>query len=127
MTSLWDMATTTAQEARVLLENDFARGASSRAYYAMFDAARAALWSIDPQLVETKTHRTILRRFAQHCVRSGGLDPKLSRMILHAFELRNSADYDMDAITMETARSVFKDMETFMAEIRSFLTARGGP
>ncbi len=52
-----------AKSARALAASGDAEGAINRAYYAMFDAARAVLHHIDPASAAAKTHSTVLRRF----------------------------------------------------------------
>jgi uncharacterized protein (UPF0332 family) len=46
-------------------------GACNRAYYAMFDAAHAALIGsgVHPNLVTIKTHRGLMAAFGQHLVK----------------------------------------------------------
>ena len=55
--------------AKVLLETGDADGASNRAYYAMFDAARAALLASSFEV--GKTHRSVLNAFSDHLVKNG--------------------------------------------------------
>ena len=62
------------QSARLLLAAGDTNGAVNRAYYAMFDAARSALTTIDPELINTKTHASIIRRFGKHLVEQRGFD-----------------------------------------------------
>jgi uncharacterized protein (UPF0332 family) len=56
--------------ARVLLETNDANGAISRAYYAMFYAAEAALLR---KGVEASTHAGVLAMFGEHLVRRRSL------------------------------------------------------
>ena len=79
MTLLWEKARRAAKTARANLEMGDVNAAANRAYYAMFDVARAVLMEIDPQLARAKRHATILNRFSQHMVRERGLDPELGR------------------------------------------------
>ena len=88
MTGLMSRSQSALTEARVLLNAGLSNGAVSRAYYAMFFAARAALKSIDPDLEQAKTHATLLRRFSRHVIKEHGADAKLSSMIRKAFDLR---------------------------------------
>ena len=48
--------------ARLLLEAGDMNSAVNRAYYAMFDAERAALGSVDAKLLKTKKHAAVIRR-----------------------------------------------------------------
>ena len=65
-----NIARTATPEAHMLLAGELARGANSLAYYAMFDAASAALCAIDAPLGNAKTHRTMISRFSKHIARS---------------------------------------------------------
>ena len=58
----------TLAAARVLLDNGDAEGACNRAYYAMFDAAHAALLASGAGLPEaqTRTHRGLIGAFGLH-------------------------------------------------------------
>lgn len=71
--TLMRKATRAVASARILLAADDIDGACNRAYYAMFDAARAALiWSsapVDP--VRTKSHSGLIAAFSEHLVKSG--------------------------------------------------------
>jgi hypothetical protein len=66
------------------------RAAISRAYYAMFHAARAALWS---RGVTPKTHRGLIQLFGLHIVKRGLAQKEYSDMLTHAHDERELADY----------------------------------
>lgn len=121
MNSYWEMAEDAAEEAKLLLASGKGRGATSRAYYAMFDAARAALSSVDPDLVRAKTHRTVISRFSQYIVVAHGLDPDLGRYMNSAEDSRIAADYEQEAFDIDEARVVVKRMEQFMQAVGAFL------
>lgn len=57
--------------ARVLLDRGDSDGACNRAYYAMFDAARAVLLLYGHEF--GKTHRGLVSAFSQHLVRNDPL------------------------------------------------------
>jgi len=121
MSGFWKMSIEAAEEARLLLAAGKSRGATSRAYYAMFDAARAALTNVDPALVRAKTHQTIIGRFSQHIIQGRGLDPDLGRFLNTTEELRISADYDFADFDIEEARITVARMEQFLAAIANLL------
>jgi uncharacterized protein (UPF0332 family) len=52
----------------MLADGGFARGAASRAYYAMFSAARALLLS---QGLDFSSHSAVIAAFGQHFAKSG--------------------------------------------------------
>ena len=70
---LMGKATRAVASARLLLSDGDVDGACNRAYYAMFDAARAALLvlvpGIDPALV--KSHGGLISMFSLHFVKPG--------------------------------------------------------
>ena len=61
--------------ARLLLDNGYADDACNRAYYAMFDGARAALLVVGApvQAEEARTHRGLISAFGQYVVKPGRL------------------------------------------------------
>lgn len=71
-----DKASRAVASAKLLLESGDVDGACNRAYYAMFDAAKAALlWSGAP--VETsvaRTHSGLISAFSLHLVKAGLID-----------------------------------------------------
>lgn len=111
--------------ARTLFEQKDAEGAINRAYYAMFDAARAALDVVDPELAMAKTHNTILRRFNMYIVMQQGLDRALGRALRMAEKSRLVADYDREPASMEEAGAVLEDMDAMLSAVEAFLV--GGP
>ena len=114
-------AKSAADQARILLDAGRPDGAASRAYYAMFDAARVALATIAPELAEAKTHATILRRFSKHIVLERNLDSELGRMLRRAFEARLLADYQGPSVPKERAALMVDEEERFIAAIAALL------
>ena len=121
MKVLMDRARAAAEDARILIEAGRSNGAVSRAYYAMFYAARAALRSIDPELDHAKTHATVLRRFSRHAVLEKGVDADLGRLLRQAYEVRQDADYDGPGISIEQARRIVANADRFIAAMTVFI------
>jgi uncharacterized protein (UPF0332 family) len=121
MSDFIKIARSAAREAHMLLDGELPRGAISRAYYAMFDAAQAALAAIDESLTEAKTHRAILNRFSKHVVKERGMSVELTQILYRASELRMTADYGSDAPDLETARHVVAGMDRFLDAVSAFL------
>jgi uncharacterized protein (UPF0332 family) len=92
-------------------------GAVNRAYYAMFDLARAALRDIDPKLAVAKKHATIIARFSLHLVRERGFPQELGRALRRAFDARLLADYSDIAHTQAEARAIVDAMERFVVAV----------
>ena len=84
-----------AESARTLLTSGDADGACNRAYYAMFDAARAALLaSAAPVEAEVaRTHNGLIAAFSLHLVKTGRVSIDLGRALNRAEEIRLIADY----------------------------------
>ncbi len=114
MREIWRKAKSAADEARILLDAGRPDGAVSRAYYAMFDAARVALALDSAELAEAKTHATILRRFSRHLIVAGKIDVAHGRALRRAFEMRLLADYDAPSIPLGVARTIVDDAVRFL-------------
>jgi len=69
--------------ARLLLSAEDADGACNRAYYAMFDAARAALIAagFTELALTTKTHSGLISVFSLHLVKTNKLPIELGRSL----------------------------------------------
>lgn len=89
-------ATQAAESARTLLTSGDADGACNRAYYAMFDAARAALRVAGHDV--GKTHRGVLNAFNEHLVRGGPMPKDAGRLLKLAEASRYVADHGDDAV-----------------------------
>jgi len=84
-----------ATSAKVLLDLGDADGACNRAYYAMYDAARAALLAsgapVEPEIA--KTHNGLISAFSLHMVKTSRVPVELGKAFTRAEELRLMADY----------------------------------
>jgi len=88
--SLMARARTEIDAAGVLADAGFSDQATSRAYYAGFFAAEAALLSLG----ETRSkHSGVIAAFGRMVVKDGGFDPDIACTLRQLFELRNAADY----------------------------------
>jgi len=114
MNELVARARMSARSARSLLEAGDYNSAISRAYYAMFDLARAELLDIDPKLVEAKTHATIIRRFSKYLVEERGLPRQLGRALRGVFDARLGTEYAQVVATAEEAKAAVEAMELFL-------------
>jgi len=111
--------------ARLLLEAGDVDGACNRAYYAMFDAARAALIvskaPLPPEIA--RTHNGLISAFGLHLVKNGIVPNELGRLLNRAEEIRLVADYKGDAVEFDDACEVVVQAERFVEAMRSqFLT-----
>lgn len=123
--SLMTKARIACESARALLERQDSDGACNRAYYAMFDAARAALMATNAEIPLNigKTHSGVLSAFSQHLVKNGPVPRDIGRLLKQAEELRLVADYSGDSITLDDARALVEKAESFVNTLASILDA----
>ncbi|MEA3644056.1 MAG: HEPN domain-containing protein [Lamprobacter sp.] len=106
--------------ARLLLDAGDMDGACNRAYYAMFDAARAALANaVEPET--TKTHRGLIAAFGLQLVKPGRLPKELGRLLNRAEDVRLLADYTGDSVEPGDARELLVQAATFVKAVQDFL------
>jgi len=98
-----------AASARVLLNTGDADGACNRAYYAMFDAARAALLASGAQV--GRTHKGLLNAFSDRLVRNGPLPKEMGRLLKHAEAFRYVADYEGEPVELGDAQAMVEQAE----------------
>jgi uncharacterized protein (UPF0332 family) len=108
-----------AESAQALLDREDADGACNRAYYAMFEAARAALVAVGHEI--GKTHRGVLNAFNDRLVKDGPMPREVGRLLKHAEALRYVADYSDNAVDLADARGMVEQARTFVAAVRSIL------
>jgi len=113
-------AETAIASANALLALGDVDGACNRAYYAMFDAARAALLASDgserPDM--GKTHRGTLNAFSEHFVKTGRITKELGRHLKHAETFRYVADYEGGSVDLVDATELVLHAEKFVATLR---------
>jgi uncharacterized protein (UPF0332 family) len=102
--------------AKVLLDTGDADGACNRAYYAMFDAARAALLAAGYDI--GKTHKGVLNAFSEHLVKNGPLPKEMGRLLKQAETRRYVADYEGDPVRISDASQTVEQAEIFVAGVR---------
>lgn len=109
--------------ARSILEGGGYRQAISRAYYAAFALASAALLT---QHVTRKKHSGIELAFHQFLVKPGFIEPEYAAIYKDAFKARLDADYaDATEFTEANARHVLSDAERFVERIEKYLRGVG--
>lgn len=105
--------------ARLLLANGDVEGACNRAYYAMFDAAHAALLrsraNINP--AEIRTHSGLIGAFGKHLVKPGLAPAELGRALNQVEHIRLLADYTGEAIDAEKAVWAVDQAESFLRSL----------
>ncbi len=106
--------------AGLLLKSGDANGACNRAYYAMFDAARAALlMTTEPPASETiKTHSGLISAFSLNLVKTGMMTPELGKSFSKVSEIRQAADYSDEDVTPERASWAVEQAQSFVEAIK---------
>lgn len=102
--------------ARVALAAGLPQDAAGAAYYAMLNAARAAL---SEENLYAKTHRGVWTQFSATFVKTGRLDAQLATRAEKAREAREEADYGVGGANAAEA-------ETMIAHAEAFITAVEG-
>ena len=107
--------------AKLLLDSGDVDGACNRAYYAMFDAARAALLSIHaPVPAEVaRTHSGLITAFSLHLVKPGLVAVEHGRSLNKVEDLRLIADYRGDPVTLENAAWALEQAQSFLQAVQA--------
>lgn len=129
MPRFWTKAQVAAKSAHRLFEADSLDGACNRAYYAMFNAARALLEQRGLDMDQFKTHGAVLRLFSLHFVRTGRFTVELGCGFADAGQARNLADYSSQEIELVAVSDVIAPLDAFMAVAHRVIDeheARGG-
>ena len=106
-----------AASANVLLNTGDADGACNRAYYAMFDAACAALLASGHEV--GKTHKGVLNAFSEHLVKSGRIPKELGRLLKQAETRRYVADYEGAPVLLSDAQEMVAQVDAFVATMQA--------
>lgn len=110
--------------ARLLTEHGDVSAAISRAYYAIFHAARAALLSAgQAERAMGKTHSGLISAFAEYIVRPRLIDTETAKLLSKEHQRRLAADYLEGIDDPEWAREAVADAETFVRAVEALLKA----
>lgn len=101
--------------ARELADLGFGDASASRAYYAMFHAAKAVLLELG---IERSSHHGLWAAFGQHVANTGLMDRRYHRECLRAFRVRLRSDYEASPELSE------RDIEDTRASAEEFVAAR---
>ncbi len=104
------------EAARVMLDAGLSRDAAGAAYYAMLNAARAAL---SEENLYAKTHRGVWTQFSATFVKTGRLDAQLTTHARKAREAREEADYGVGGANAEEAETMIAHAEGFLAAVEA--------
>jgi uncharacterized protein (UPF0332 family) len=104
--------------ARLLAGKGFEAQAVSRAYFAAFFAAEAALLALG----ETRSkHSGVVSAFVHLLVRGGQLDQEIGRLLRSLFERRNEADYSLVDVPAEEADAAIRDAQRVVSAVQTWL------
>lgn len=106
--------------AKLLLANSDLDGACNRAYYAMFDAAHAALLRSGAHInpAETRTHRGLIAAFGEHLIKPGHLSADLGKSFNQVERVRLLADYTGEEIDEDKTRWAVEQAAAFVEAVR---------
>ena len=105
--------------ARDLLQRQHYDDAVSRAYYAAFHLAQAALL-VEGQQAES--HKGVVMLFGLLLVKTGKIDRRFGKMLSNLKDERESGDYEaLSFIDEETARRAVEEAEGFCKAVQEYL------
>ena len=104
------------------LRNGHSNSACNRAYYGIFYAASALLYSKGKSYGK---HSAVLAAFRQHFIKTGELDKKWSDDYEFIMDSRHTADYMLyDSLEKEDVVLVLAKAREFIEEVRKWLQNR---
>lgn len=114
-----DRAQTELAAARHLIDGGFYAQATSRAYYAAFYVAEAALLSLG----ETRSkHSGVIAAFIRLVVGEGGADEQAGRLLRWLFDRRGLADYSTEDVLRDSGERAVTNAEQVVAAVERWLT-----
>ena len=112
-----------AASAKVLYDIEDMSGACNRAYYAMYDAARAALLTgkepVKSEMI--KTHSGLIAAFSLHLIKPGRIPTAYGKSLRQVDQIRLIADYSDEEPDRETAASAIEQANHFVQAVASYL------
>jgi uncharacterized protein (UPF0332 family) len=110
------------EAARVLLKRKLYKDAISRAYYAIFQAARAVLAT---KKLDARKHSGIISLFNLHFVKPETFTRDFSKILSSARDLREASDYDdFYLVSKKEALEAVDNAEKFIKGVKEFLESR---
>ena len=95
--------------------------AVSRAYYAIYHAAQAALLT---EGLRAETHRGLATLFGLHLVQANKLPKKLAKYLKNVRDDREESDYEVfSSIDSEVSQTALREAEEFLQGIKGFLAS----
>ena len=113
------------KDAEGMFSLDRYAGTVNRTYYAMFEAASAMLASLG---LVFESHQGVIGKFGELLAKTGRVEPRFGHNLKVAFELREDADYALDAraeIPRHSAEAELRKAREFVTMAENFLKAGG--
>jgi uncharacterized protein (UPF0332 family) len=108
--------------ASLVLADGDADGACNRAYYAMFNAARAALIAIgQDQPAMAKTHSGLIAAFGEYLVKAGYISFTQGRALAAESKRRMVGDYQGGGLSGEDANDAIANATHFLSAVGEFI------
>ena len=105
--------------AQNLLADGLYDDAVSRAYYAVFHSARAAL---KIKGIETVSHKGLISQFALHLVKAGELEEEYGDILRQIKEDRETGDYEpLVTFGADEATQLVSGAQRFLARMREWI------
>jgi uncharacterized protein (UPF0332 family) len=119
-TELITKASTACRSAQLLLDSGDLDGACNRAYYAMFDAARAALITSDLGIdaESVRSHGGLITAFSMHLVKPNRVPVALGKAFNRVEEIRLAADYRGGVVDRRQAEWAIEQTRLFVQFIQ---------
>jgi uncharacterized protein (UPF0332 family) len=109
------------QSAKILYESQDTEGACNRAYYAIFDAAKAIL-QVNTSIQKIgKTHSGLIAAFGLHLVKPGIIPHEFGQTLSKAHNLRLLADYTDEFIESNDVIWLINEAECFVEMVKNKL------
>jgi uncharacterized protein (UPF0332 family) len=112
------------ETARLNLSHKHFRAAVSRAYYAVFYMASAALFS---RSIQRSKHSAVEAAFSEFLIKPGDIEPEFGRLYQRSRRQREEADYadEPDIIDELTAQQTIEDATRFVDRIEQYMHKAG--
>ena len=118
-------ADTALGAARTLLGAGYTEDSISRSYYAVVNAATAALMS---RGVRVRSHRALNSLFGLHLVKEGPVEREFAAILVGLQQDRDTSDYDFSAsFERDEAVDRLRQAERFVGRIKLLLAGEGRP
>ena len=107
------------KSAKILLKEKDYESSVSRAYYAMFYSAQAALLT---KKLSFSSHKGVISAFGEHFIKTGIFPKEMGRELNRAFEKRQIGDYEYTfVITKQEAEEILRNAKEFITKITQYL------